>query len=78
MPAEADGFVFWMAPLIVVLAAFTTFVVVPFGPTHAITDMNLSLIHIFLLLSRQPQAGQLFPVPRAPEPLLRRRAQEIS
>src|SRR5271168_3712244 len=23
MPAEADGFVFWMAPLIVVLAAFT-------------------------------------------------------
>jgi len=41
MPAEADGFVFWMAPLIVVLAAFTTFVVVPFGPTHAITDMGI-------------------------------------
>src|SRR6202022_2792442 len=25
MPAEADGFVFWMAPLLVVLAAFTVF-----------------------------------------------------
>jgi NADH-quinone oxidoreductase subunit H len=44
MPAEADGFVFWMAPLIVVLAAFTTFVVVPFGPTHAITDMNIGIL----------------------------------
>ncbi len=44
MPAEADVFVFWMAPLIVVLAAFTVFVVVPFGPTHAITDMNIGIL----------------------------------
>jgi NADH-quinone oxidoreductase subunit H len=44
MPSEADGFVFWMAPLIVVLAAFTTFVVVPFGPAHAITDMNIGIL----------------------------------
>jgi NADH-quinone oxidoreductase subunit H len=44
MPAEADPFVFWMAPLIVVLAAFTVFVVVPFGPTHAITDMNIGIL----------------------------------
>jgi NADH-quinone oxidoreductase subunit H len=44
MPAEADGFVFWIAPFIVVLAAFTVFVVVPFGPTHAITDMNIGIL----------------------------------
>src|SRR5437879_9997013 len=44
MPAEADGFVFWIAPLIVVLAAFTVFGVVPFGPTHAITDMNIGIL----------------------------------
>lgn len=44
MPAEADAFVFWIAPLIVVLAAFTVFVVVPFGPTHAITDMNIGIL----------------------------------
>ena len=44
MPAEADELVFWMAPLIVVLAAFTVFVVVPFGPTHAITDMNIGIL----------------------------------
>ena len=44
MPAEADGFVFWCAPLLVVLAAFTVFVVIPFGPTHAITDMNIGIL----------------------------------
>jgi NADH-quinone oxidoreductase subunit H len=44
MPAQADGFVFWMAPLIVVLAAFTVFIVVPFGPTHAVTDMNIGIL----------------------------------
>ena len=33
-----------MAPFIVVLAAFTVFVVVPFGPTHAITDMNIGIL----------------------------------
>jgi NADH-quinone oxidoreductase subunit H len=44
MPAEADGFVFWMAPLLVVLAAFIVFVVVPFGPTHAVTDMNIGIL----------------------------------
>ncbi len=44
MPTEADGLVFWMAPLIVVLAAFTVFIVVPFGPTHAVTDMNIGVL----------------------------------
>jgi len=44
MPAEADGFVFWMAPIFVVLAAFTVFIVVPFGPTHAVTDMNIGIL----------------------------------
>jgi NADH-quinone oxidoreductase subunit H len=44
IPAEADALVFWVAPFIVVLAAFTVFVVVPFGPTHAITDMNIGIL----------------------------------
>ena len=44
IPAEADVTVFWVAPFIVVLAAFTVFVVVPFGPTHAITDMNIGVL----------------------------------
>lgn len=44
IPSEADKTVFWIAPFIVVLAAFTVFVVVPFGPTHAITDMNIGIL----------------------------------
>ncbi len=44
MPAEADSIIFWTAPFMVVLAAFTTFIVVPFGPTHAITDMNIGIL----------------------------------
>jgi NADH-quinone oxidoreductase subunit H len=44
MPAEADAALFWVAPFVVVLAAFTVFVVVPFGPTHAITDMNIGIL----------------------------------
>ncbi|HLX68357.1 MAG TPA: complex I subunit 1 family protein, partial [Verrucomicrobiae bacterium] len=43
-PAEADHVIFWTAPFMVVLAAFTVFVVVPFGPTHAITDMNIGIL----------------------------------
>ena len=30
MPSEADKWVFWMAPLLVVITAFTVFIVVPF------------------------------------------------
>jgi NADH-quinone oxidoreductase subunit H len=44
MPAEADPFVFWVAPLLVVITAFTVFIVVPFGPTHAVTDMNIGVL----------------------------------
>jgi NADH-quinone oxidoreductase subunit H len=44
IPDGADKLVFLLAPMIVVLAAFTVFVVVPFGPTHAITDMNIGIL----------------------------------
>jgi NADH-quinone oxidoreductase subunit H len=44
IPDGADKLVFLAAPMIVVLAAFTVFVVVPFGPTHAITDMNIGIL----------------------------------
>jgi NADH-quinone oxidoreductase subunit H len=44
MPAAADPWVFWMAPILVVITAFTVFIVVPFGPTHAVTDMNIGVL----------------------------------
>jgi len=44
VPAEADKFVFWIAPLIILCASFTVYIVVPFGPTHAITDLNIGVL----------------------------------
>jgi NADH-quinone oxidoreductase subunit H len=44
IPAEADVAIFWVAPFMVVLAAFMVFIVVPFGPTHAVTDMNIGIL----------------------------------
>lgn len=44
MPAEADRLLFWLAPVTVVITAFTVFIVVPFGPTHAVTDMNIGVL----------------------------------
>jgi NADH-quinone oxidoreductase subunit H len=44
IPENADKLVFWLAPLTVVIAAFTVFIVIPFGPTHAVTDMNIGIL----------------------------------
>jgi NADH-quinone oxidoreductase subunit H len=44
IPAGADKVVFWIAPLIILLAVFSVYCVVPFGPTHAITDMNIGIL----------------------------------
>jgi NADH-quinone oxidoreductase subunit H len=44
IPAGADKLVFWLAPVVVVITAFTVYIVIPFGPTHAVTDMNIGLL----------------------------------
>src|SRR5205085_1770618 len=44
LPDEADKVVFWMAPIMVVITAFTVFIVIPFGPEHAVTDMNIGIL----------------------------------
>ncbi len=36
--------VFWIAPVVVMMTAFTAFLVVPFGRTHAVTDMNIGIL----------------------------------
>src|SRR5512133_2023657 len=46
MPAEADKFAYWMAPFVVLVAAFTTYTVIPFGRTHAITNMNIGIMFL--------------------------------
>jgi NADH-quinone oxidoreductase subunit H len=44
IPQDADKLVFWSAPVVVTMTAFTTFLVVPFGRTHAVTDMNIGIL----------------------------------
>ena len=44
IPTNADKLVFWSAPVVVTMTAFTTFLVVPFGRTHAVTDMNIGVL----------------------------------
>jgi NADH-quinone oxidoreductase subunit H len=44
IPEGADTLVFWLAPLIILVATFSVYCVIPFGPTHAITDMNIGLL----------------------------------
>ncbi|MBA3912277.1 MAG: NADH-quinone oxidoreductase subunit H [Acidobacteriales bacterium] len=44
VPTEADRFVFLAAPIFIVTVAFTVMIVVPFGPTHAVTDMNIGIL----------------------------------
>jgi NADH-quinone oxidoreductase subunit H len=44
IPEGADKFVFWLAPMIILIAGFSVYTVIPFGPTHAITDMNIGIL----------------------------------
>jgi NADH-quinone oxidoreductase subunit H len=44
IPSESDKFVFWIAPLIGLLASFTVYTVVPFGPSQAVSDMNIGIL----------------------------------
>ena len=44
IPSEADQVVFWVAPLIGLLAAFTVYTVIPFGPSQAVSDMNIGIL----------------------------------
>jgi len=44
IPDGADKLVFWLAPVLVVVTAWTTMIVIPFGKEHAITDMNIGIL----------------------------------
>ena len=44
IPDGADKVVFWIAPVFVMMTAFTVFIVVPFGRTSAVTDMNIGIL----------------------------------
>ena len=46
VPASADRLLYKMAPFIVFLGAFAAFVVVPFGASSFVTDLNIGILYI--------------------------------
>ncbi len=46
IPRGADKFLFWLAPIISVMAAFTGFALIPFADNFTITDVNVGLLFI--------------------------------
>jgi NADH-quinone oxidoreductase subunit H len=54
VPAGADKYIFLLAPVISIIAAFTVFAVVPFGPAErgfVISDLNIGLLFILAVSS---------------------------
>jgi NADH-quinone oxidoreductase subunit H len=46
VPASADRVLYKMAPFIVFLGAFAAFVVVPFGASSFVTDLNIGVLYV--------------------------------
>jgi NADH-quinone oxidoreductase subunit H len=46
VPAASDKVLYKMAPFIVFLGAFAAFVVVPFGPSSFVTDLNIGVLYV--------------------------------
>src|SRR3954467_6253460 len=44
LPDQADKVVFWLAPCAVMVIAFATYPLIPFGRAHAVTDMNIGIL----------------------------------
>jgi len=51
IPAAADRFLFKLAPIIVFTAAFATFVVIPFGATSIVSDLNIGVLYLLAVAS---------------------------
>jgi len=51
IPAEADRPLFKLAPLIVYAAAFAAFVVLPFGASSIVSDLNIGILYLMAIAS---------------------------
>ncbi len=46
-PKLADKFLFWLAPIIIIIPAIVCFVVIPFSPMMQVREMNVGILLIF-------------------------------
>src|SRR5438128_6494800 len=51
IPTQADGWVFWLAPIISTLCGLVALSVVPFSDRFYVTDMNIGLLFIMAVSS---------------------------
>jgi len=51
VPAAADRVLFKMAPMIVFIASFASFVVIPFGVSSIVSDLNIGILYIVAVTS---------------------------
>jgi NADH-quinone oxidoreductase subunit H len=51
VPKECDRVLYKMAPFIVFLGAFAAFVVIPFGATSIVSDINIGILYILAVSS---------------------------
>jgi NADH-quinone oxidoreductase subunit H len=51
IPTAADPFLFRVAPFIVFVAAFAAFVVVPFGASSIVADLNIGILYVLAVAS---------------------------
>jgi NADH-quinone oxidoreductase subunit H len=51
VPAAADKVLFKMAPMIVFIASFASFVVIPFGVSSIVSDLNIGILYIVAVTS---------------------------
>jgi NADH-quinone oxidoreductase subunit H len=49
IPADADRLLFKIAPIVVFVGAFASFVVLPFGPTAITADLNIGVLYIIAM-----------------------------
>ncbi|MDP2861816.1 MAG: NADH-quinone oxidoreductase subunit NuoH [Desulfobacterales bacterium] len=46
-PKLADKFLFWLAPIVIIIPAIVCFVVIPFSPLMQVREMNVGILLIF-------------------------------
>jgi NADH-quinone oxidoreductase subunit H len=51
VPAAADRVLFKLAPMIVFIASFASFVVIPFGVSSIVSDLNIGILYIVAVTS---------------------------
>jgi NADH-quinone oxidoreductase subunit H len=51
VPEGADKFVYFLAPMLLMVPALCTFVVIPFGPNEQVVDLNIGVLYIVALAS---------------------------